>query len=58
MQQTIFPILPLGDKQPLLRFVDTVTVIKLDDAPKGYVDFDKGTAKISCLIPTCCWQRE
>ena len=22
-----------------------VTVIKLDDAPKGYVDFDKGTAK-------------
>src|SRR5580700_741730 len=28
-----------------------VTVIKLDDAPKGYVDFDKGTAKKFVLDP-------
>jgi glutathione-independent formaldehyde dehydrogenase len=28
-----------------------VTVIKLDDAPKGYVDFDKGTAKKFVMDP-------
>jgi glutathione-independent formaldehyde dehydrogenase len=28
-----------------------VTVIRLDDAPKGYVDFDKGTAKKFVLDP-------
>ena len=28
-----------------------VTVVKLDDAPKGYVDFDKGTAKKFVLDP-------
>jgi glutathione-independent formaldehyde dehydrogenase len=28
-----------------------VTVIKLDDAPKGYVDFDKGAAKKFVMDP-------
>jgi glutathione-independent formaldehyde dehydrogenase len=28
-----------------------VTVIRLDDAPQGYVDFDKGTAKKFVIDP-------
>jgi glutathione-independent formaldehyde dehydrogenase len=31
-----------------------VNVIKLNDAPKGYGDFDKGTAKKFVMDPTGC----
>jgi glutathione-independent formaldehyde dehydrogenase len=40
----------LHDKIQIAKAVN-VTVIKLDDAPKGYVDFDKGTAKKFVLDP-------
>ena len=40
----------LHDKIPIAKAVN-VTVIRLDDAPKGYVDFDKGTAKKFVLDP-------
>jgi len=40
----------LDDKIPIAKAVN-VTVIRLDDAPKGYVDFDKGTAKKFVLDP-------
>jgi hypothetical protein len=45
----------LHDKIQIAKAVN-VTVIRLDDAPKGYVDFDKGTAKKFVLDPTRCWQ--
>jgi glutathione-independent formaldehyde dehydrogenase len=40
----------LHDKIQVAKAVN-VTVIKLDDAPKGYVDFDKGAAKKFVLDP-------
>ena len=40
----------LHDKIRIAKAVN-VTVIKLDDAPKGYVDFDKGAAKKFVLDP-------
>jgi glutathione-independent formaldehyde dehydrogenase len=40
----------LHDKIQIAKAVN-VTVIKLDDAPKGYVDFDQGTAKKFVLDP-------
>jgi glutathione-independent formaldehyde dehydrogenase len=40
----------LRDKIQIAKAVN-VTVIRLDDAPKGYVDFDKGTAKKFVLDP-------
>jgi glutathione-independent formaldehyde dehydrogenase len=40
----------LRDKIRIAKAVN-VTVVKLDDAPKGYVDFDKGTAKKFVLDP-------
>jgi glutathione-independent formaldehyde dehydrogenase len=40
----------LHDKIQIAKAVN-VTVIKLDDASKGYVDFDKGTAKKFVLDP-------
>jgi glutathione-independent formaldehyde dehydrogenase len=40
----------LHDKIQIAKAVN-VTVIRLDDAPKGYVDFDKGTAKKFVLDP-------
>jgi glutathione-independent formaldehyde dehydrogenase len=40
----------LHDKIQIAKAVN-VTVIKLDDAPKGYVDFDKGAAKKFVLDP-------
>jgi glutathione-independent formaldehyde dehydrogenase len=40
----------LHDKIQIAKAVN-VTVIKLDDAPKGYVDFDKGTAKKFVMDP-------
>jgi glutathione-independent formaldehyde dehydrogenase len=40
----------LHDKIQIANAVN-VTVIRLDDAPKGYVDFDKGTAKKFVLDP-------
>jgi glutathione-independent formaldehyde dehydrogenase len=40
----------LYDKIQIAKAVN-VTVIKLDDAPKGYVDFDKGAEKKFVLDP-------
>jgi len=40
----------LHDKIQIAKAVN-VTVIRLDEAPKGYVDFDKGTAKKFVLDP-------
>ena len=40
----------LHDKIQIAKAVN-VTVISLDDAPKGYVDFDKGVAKKFVLNP-------
>ena len=40
----------LHDKIQIAKAVN-VTVIKLDDAPKGYVDFDKGVAKKFVMDP-------
>src|ERR1700674_2288924 len=40
----------LHDKIQIAKAVN-VTVIKLDDAPKGYVDFDKGIAKKFVMDP-------
>ncbi len=40
----------LHDKIQIAKAVN-VTVVKLDDAPKGYVDFDKGAAKKFVLDP-------
>jgi glutathione-independent formaldehyde dehydrogenase len=40
----------LHDKIQIAKAVN-VTVIKLDDAPKGYVDFDKGAGKKFVLDP-------
>ncbi len=40
----------LHDKIQIAKAVN-VTVIKLDDAPKGYVDFDKGAAKKFVMDP-------
>jgi glutathione-independent formaldehyde dehydrogenase len=43
----------LHDKIQIAKVVN-VTVTRLDDAPKGYVDFDEGTAKKFVLDPTRC----
>jgi glutathione-independent formaldehyde dehydrogenase len=40
----------LHDKIQIAKAAN-VTVIKLDDAPKGYVDFDKGAAKKFVMDP-------
>ena len=40
----------LNDKVQIAKAVNA-TVISLDDAPKGYVDFDKGAAKKFVLDP-------
>jgi glutathione-independent formaldehyde dehydrogenase len=40
----------LHDKIQIAKAVN-VTVISLDEAPKGYVDFDKGAAKKFVLDP-------
>jgi glutathione-independent formaldehyde dehydrogenase len=40
----------LHEKIQIAKAVN-VTVISLDDAPKGYVDFDKGVAKKFVLNP-------
>ena len=40
----------LHDKVPIARNVNA-TVISLDDAPKGYKDFDKGAAKKFIIDP-------
>jgi len=40
----------LHDKIQIAKAVN-VTVVRLDDAPKGYVDFDKGTAKKFVIDP-------
>jgi glutathione-independent formaldehyde dehydrogenase len=40
----------LNDKVQIAKAVNA-TVISLDDAPKGYVDFDKGAAKKFVLNP-------
>lgn len=40
----------LHDKIHIAKAVN-VTVISLDDAPKGYVDFDKGAAKKFVIDP-------
>jgi glutathione-independent formaldehyde dehydrogenase len=40
----------LHEKVQIAKAVN-VTVIPLDDAPKGYVDFDKGVAKKFVLNP-------
>ena len=40
----------LNDKVQIAKAVNA-TVISLDDAPKGYVDFDKGAAKKFILNP-------
>ena len=40
----------LHDKIQIAKAVN-VTVISLDQAPKGYVDFDKGAAKKFVLDP-------
>jgi glutathione-independent formaldehyde dehydrogenase len=43
----------LRDKIQIAKAVN-VTVIKLEDAPKGYVDFAQGAAKKLCWILTPC----
>ena len=40
----------LHDRLPIAKIVNA-TVIKLDDAPQGYADFDKGAAKKFVLDP-------
>jgi glutathione-independent formaldehyde dehydrogenase len=40
----------LHDRLPIARIVNA-TVISLDDAPKGYQDFDKGAAKKFVIDP-------
>jgi glutathione-independent formaldehyde dehydrogenase len=40
----------LHDKVKIAKAVNA-TVIRLDDAPKGYIDFDKGAAKKFVLDP-------
>ena len=40
----------LHDRLPIAKVVNA-TVIKLDDAPKGYADFDKGAAKKFVIDP-------
>ena len=40
----------LHDRLPIAKIVNA-TVIKLDDAPKGYADFDKGAAKKFVIDP-------
>ncbi len=40
----------LHDRLPIAKIVNA-TVIKLDDAPKGYEDFDKGAAKKFVIDP-------
>ena len=40
----------LHDRIPIAKIVNA-TVIKLDDAPKGYADFDKGAAKKFVIDP-------
>src|ERR1700719_2817637 len=47
-RQLMYPV--LHDKIQIAKAVN-VTVVRLDDAPKGYVDFDKGTAKKFVLDP-------
>ena len=49
ISQDIFEAI-LHDKTQIAKAVN-VTVIRLDDAPKGYVDFDKGTAKKFVMDP-------
>ncbi len=41
----------LHDRLPIARVVNA-TVIPLEDAPKGYQDFDKGAAKKFVLDPS------
>ena len=40
----------LHDRLPIAKVVNA-TVISLDEAPKGYEDFDKGAAKKFVLNP-------
>jgi glutathione-independent formaldehyde dehydrogenase len=40
----------LHDRLPIARIVNA-TVIKLDDAPQGYKDFDSGVAKKFVIDP-------
>jgi glutathione-independent formaldehyde dehydrogenase len=40
----------LHDRLPIAKIVNA-TVIRLDDAPKGYQDFDKGAAKKFVIDP-------
>jgi glutathione-independent formaldehyde dehydrogenase len=40
----------LHDRLPIAKIVNA-TVISLDDAPKGYQDFDKGAAKKFVIDP-------
>jgi glutathione-independent formaldehyde dehydrogenase len=40
----------LHDRLPIAKIVNA-TVISLDDAPKGYRDFDKGAAKKFIIDP-------
>jgi glutathione-independent formaldehyde dehydrogenase len=40
----------LHDRLPIAKIVNA-TIIKLDDAPQGYADFDKGAAKKYVLDP-------
>ncbi|MGO8720484.1 MAG: hypothetical protein ACLQMO_14920 [Acidobacteriaceae bacterium] len=40
----------LHDHLPIARIVNA-TVIRLDDAPQGYQDFDKGAAKKFVIDP-------
>ena len=45
----------LHDKIQIAKAVN-VTVIKLDDAPKGYVDFDKGEAPPNSTQLAATWK--
>ena len=40
----------LHDRLPIAKIVNA-TVISLDEAPKGYQDFDKGAAKKFAIDP-------
>jgi glutathione-independent formaldehyde dehydrogenase len=40
----------LYDRLPIAKIVNA-TIIKLDEAPQGYADFDKGAAKKFVIDP-------
>ena len=46
----------LNDRLPIAKIVNA-QAIRLEDAPKGYAEFDKGIAANSCSTRTACWPK-